>query len=425
LKDYQMKVINKNKAVGGLEEKMEEKTTGYSRRKFLATSAAGLVSAGIAGLSPGLSLAQKADKVRGEIIHRQLGKTKLNIPVISHGSGGVNDANVIQTAYELGARLFDTAANYQTGANEMLIGNVLKKMGVRDKSVILTKIYTPAQRRNENPEQIKKKLASMTNGSLKRLRTDYIDILLIHDVRTNDIAGNKAIIEGMTDLKKQGKVKFIGISTHANMTEVINSVIPVDAWDVILTSINFTLANDAEFMEAVEKAGKRNIGLIGMKTLAFGSQWPNPESRGNYSTSVVASALMKWVLHNKNVATIMPACNNLNQLNEDFPIAYNIDYTDEEKELLLDNSIELSMGYCKQCSICLASCPNNADIPTLMRTHMYATKYVDFNLAQSALDEIKRNHGLDACALCNNCMAQCVNTVDIKNRINELKTIYA
>jgi predicted aldo/keto reductase-like oxidoreductase len=307
----------------------------------------------------------------------------------------------------------------------MLIGNVLKKMGVRDKSIIITKIYTPAQRRNENPDQLRKKLATLTEGSLKRLRTDYIDIMLIHDVSTADIASNEAIIDGMTNLKKQGKVKFIGLSTHANMTEVINSVIPIKAWDVILTTINFTMANDADFMAAIENAGKQDIGLIGMKALALGGQWPNPESRGNYSTATTAGALMKWVLHNKNIATIMPSCNNLELLREDFALAYNIDYTDDEKKLLTDNNIELSMGYCRQCSKCLASCPNGADIPNLMRTHMYATKYVDFNLAQAALNEIENTRGLDVCSSCSSCSAKCFNTVDIKARIGELKSIYA
>lgn len=404
---------------------MEEKTTGCSRRKFLATSAAGIVSAGLAGLSPGLSLAQEAGKSTGEIIYRRLGKTGLNVPVITHGCGACNDASVIQAAYNMGARMFDTAANYQTGANEMLIGSVLKKMGVRDKSLILTKIYTPGQRREESPEKIKKKLATLADGSLKRLRTDYVDILLIHDVQSDDVAKNPAIIEGMQEIKKQGKARFIGISTHANNTEVINAAAEADAWDVLLTSYNFTMADDAEFMAAIEKAGKKDIGIIGMKTLAFGAQWPNPESRGNYSTETATTALMKWALHNKYIATIMVAFNNMENMNIDFPVAYDTEFTADEKKLLTDNSVELSMGMCHQCSECLPSCPWNADIPTLMRTNMYATKYVDYNLAQSALDEIEENRGLEACVSCNSCTAKCVNTVDIKNRIIELKTIYA
>ncbi|MCP4704208.1 MAG: twin-arginine translocation signal domain-containing protein [candidate division Zixibacteria bacterium] len=404
---------------------MKEKTSGFSRRKFLATSAAGIVSAGIAGLSPALAVANEIKKPAGEIIYRQLGKTGLKVPVVTHGCGACNDANVIQAAYNMGARMFDTAANYQTGANEMLIGSVLKKMGVRDKSLILTKIYTPAQRRDESPEKIKKKIATLTEGSLKRLRTDYVDILLIHDVRTADVAKNQAIIDAMVEMKKQGKAKFIGISTHANMAEVINSVAEVDAWDVVLSTINFTLANNEEFMAAVDNAGKKDIGFIGMKTLAFGAQWPNPESHSNYTTETVTTALMKWALHNKNVATIMVAFNNMEHMNVDFPVAHNIEYTADEKKLLTDNSIELGMGMCEQCSKCLASCPNDADIPTLMRTNMYATKYVDFTLAQSALEEIDKNRGLDACASCNSCSAKCVNTVDIKSRISELKSIYA
>lgn len=405
---------------------MEEEKNAFSRRKFLATSAAGLVSAGIAGLSPTLSLAQDAGKSTGEIIHRQLGKTGLKVPVITHGCGACNDAGVIQAAYNMGVRMFDTAATYQTGANEMLIGSVLKKMGVRDKSLILTKIYTSGQRRDESPEKIKKKLATLAEGSLKRLRTDYIDILLIHSVDSEDIAGNPAITEGMQELKKQGKVKHIGISTHANMTEVINSVADnADTWDVLLTTFNFTLANDAEFMAAIEKAGKKDIGIIGMKTLAFAAQWPNPDSRGNYSTETATTALMKWALHNKYIATIMVAFNNMEHMAVDFPVAYDTEFSADEKKLLTDNSVELSMGMCFQCSECLPSCPKNADIPTLMRTNMYATKYVDFNLAQSALVEIEQNRGLDVCISCDNCVAKCVNTVDIKNRIGELTSIYA
>jgi len=211
----------------------------------------------------------------------------------------------------------------------------------------------------------KKKLATLTEGSLKRLRTDYIDILLIHDVRTADVAKNQAIIDGMKDLKKQGKVKFIGISTHANMTEVINAAAEVGEWDVILSTINFTLANDAEYMAAVENAGKKKLGFIGMKTLAFGAQWPNPDSRASFSTEVATTALMKWALHNKSVATIMVAFNNMEHMNVDFPVAQNFEYTAEEKKLLSDNSVELSMGMCHQCSKCLASCPKDADIPTL------------------------------------------------------------
>lgn len=121
----------------------------------------------------------------------------------------------------------------------------------------------------------------------------------------------------------------------------------------------------------------------------------------------------------------MVAFNNMEHMAVDFPVARDIEYTADEKKLLADNSIELSIGMCQQCSKCLASCPHDADIPTLMRTHMYATKYVDFNLAQSAMAEIGNNRGLDVCVSCNSCIAQCANTVDIKNRIGELKTIYA
>ena len=92
----------------------------------------------------------------------------------------------------------------------------------------------------------------------------------------------------------------------------------------------------------MDNAGEKGIGVIGMKTLAFGAQWPNPESRGNYSGEVAATALMKWALHNKNVAKIMVAFNNMEHMDIDFPVAKNVEYTAEEKKLLTDNNIELT-----------------------------------------------------------------------------------
>jgi succinate dehydrogenase/fumarate reductase-like Fe-S protein len=60
-----------------------------------------------------------------------------------------------------------------------------------------------------------------------------------------------------------------------------------------------------------------------------------------------------------------------------------------------------------------------------MRTHMYATQYADFHKARMTIDQIARGRGLDACASCSTCTAQCVNSVDIPRKIGDLKLIYA
>jgi len=176
--------------------------------------------------------------------------------------------------------------------------------------------------------------------------------------------GNGGIIEGMEELKKQGKVRFVGVSTHSNMTAIINEAVRLGSWDVVLTAINFTMADEAGLLTAMGTAGEKGVGIVAMKALAGGARWPNPESRRKYSSSTIAT-----------IATCIPGYTSYEHMNEDFSVAYDLEYTAEEKKFLEDNEIKLSLGYCRQCRQCLASCPNGADVPTLMRIHMYAAQY--------------------------------------------------
>ena len=407
---------------------MTEKNSDCSRRRFLTTAASGLVSAGLAGLAPGISFAQEAetgaDAGKKEIIYRQLGKSGTKIPIVSMGVMNSSNPGIIQASYELGVRHFDTAANYQYGRNEQIVGNVIKKMGVRDMTNIGTKVYIPEQRLDD-PKAARKKIVELCEGSLKRLKTDYVDILYIHSVSDPAVVDDPGIRDAFADLKEQKKIRQSGLSTHRRMAEVINEATRVGYYDVVLTSFNFTMADDAAMIGALENAAKNGIGIIAMKTQAGGQRLPNPESLRNYSSSTIATASLKWVMRNENITTSIPGYNNFEHMNEDFSVASDLDYTPDEKKFLSDNDIKLSMGFCRQCEQCLVSCPNNVDIPTLMRTHMYAAQYANFHHARMTLDEIPKQAGLLACQSCNSCLAQCAHSVDIARRIDELKLMYA
>ncbi|MCK4657467.1 MAG: aldo/keto reductase [candidate division Zixibacteria bacterium] len=407
---------------------MNEKNSDCTRRRFLTTAASGLVSAGLAGLAPGISFAQEAKAVaddrKKEIIYRQLGKEGMKVPIVSMGAMNSSNPGIIQASYELGVRHFDTAANYQYGRNEQMVGNVLKKMGVRDKANIGTKVYIPEQR-VDDPKAARKKIVELCEGSLKRLKTDYVDILYIHSVSDPADVDDPGIRDAFADLKEQKKIRHSGLATHGRMAEVINEATRVGFYDIILTSFNFTMADDAAMMGALDNAAKNGISIIAMKTQAGGQRLPNPESLRNYSSSTIATAALKWVMRNENIATSIPGYDNFEHMKEDFSVASDLEFTPDEKKFLSDNDVKLSMGFCRQCEQCLVSCPNNADIPTLMRTHMYAAQYANFHHARMTLDEIPKQAGLLACKSCNSCLAQCVHSVDIARRIDELKLMYA
>jgi predicted aldo/keto reductase-like oxidoreductase len=404
----------------------------FNRREFVTTSLTCLATAGLATVTPGIVAAQDkptttASKTTptGGIVTRKLGRTGLEVPIVSMGAGACNDPNLVQACYEAGMRLFDTSDTYAYGRNEQMLGAVLSQMKVRDKAIIVTKAFGGPMRNNTPPEKVKAAISTSLEGSLKRLKTDYVDVLQLYDVRDPEPLRNQAINEALAAVKKEGKVRFTGLSTHSDTANVINAAVEAGVYDVILTAFNFTMATDAAMMSAVANAASHGIGIIAMKVLAGGARFPNPDTLRQYSGAVVNSAALKWVLRNENVATAIPGIGNFDHLRANFPIASNLNLTDEESRFLADNRITLGMEFCRQCRKCLASCPRNADVPTLMRTHMYAVQYADFQQARQTLNDIEGHRSIQTCTSCDTCAARCANSVNIPRKIGELKLIYA
>ena len=133
------------------------------------------------------------------------------------------------------------------------------------------------------------------------------------------------------------------------------------------------------------------------------------------------TALIKWVLQHEQVATVITNYGTFDQLEQNFSVAYDLAYTDSEKKFVSDEKAVSQLEFCQQCGSCRAGCPARADIPTLMRSHMYALQYRDQEKALYALASIPKGKGLDACANCETCRAACVNTVNIARKVADLK----
>ena len=403
----------------------------YNRRKFLATTVSGISAMGLLGL-PEQALAspdqEKNDqKFEKQIIYRNLGKTGISLPIVNMGVMNALEPALVKRSFESGVRYFDTAAWYMRGKNEEMIGNVIKALNARNKVTIGTKVYIPHEQRNISAAEAKASYLKIANESLQRLQTDYVDILYSHVVNTPEWLNNPGIVEALQQLKKEGKARFIGFSTHSNMTACINAAIQTGVYDVILTVFNYALGEYPQYIDTLKKAAAKGIGLIAMKTQCsqYWYRQELPESMQKfYQGTILHTAVLKWVLRHDFITTAVPGYTNFQQMEEDFSVAYNLEYTNEEKKFLEDRNVKLSLGYCHQCQRCVSTCPNGVDIPTLMRTHLYATCYGNFYQARDALDSIASGKGLEACGACDACRAHCVNRIDLAKRIDELKVIY-
>ena len=404
-----------------------------SRREFLSQSVSGLAGAGLLGASGKALLSYDQEKLsqesnnKREIICRTLGKTGIRMPIVNMGVMNAFDSALVKRSYEIGVRHFDTAAWYGRGRSEESVGNAIKELNVRDNVIIGTKVYIPLPQRNITPEQAKETYLRITNESLQRLQTGYVDILYSHVVQDIDWLNNPGILEALQLLKKQGKARLIGFSTHQNMAECIRQATKDGYYDVVLTAFNYAMGDDKEVIDVLKNARARGIGLIAMKTLCTQYHYRQyvPETRLHYfKGKIMQMAVLKWVLRHDFITTAIIGYTTFQQMEEDFSVAYNLEYTPEEKKFLEDRNAKFSMDYCLQCNKCVSTCPTGVDIPTLMRTHMYAACYSNFYQARDALNDIPKGKGLDACTFCETCTAKCVNAVNIARRIDELKAIY-
>jgi predicted aldo/keto reductase-like oxidoreductase len=255
------------------------------------------------------------------------------------------------------------------------------------------------------------------DDSLQRLQTDYVDILYVHGLSTVEQMHNKPIVEALTQLKDEKKIKFIGVSTHENMSDVMEEAIKMKFYDVVLTTINFTMSDDDRILKAIKGCADAGIGIVAMKTQAGGRRYGNKSPEN-------ATAALKWALRVEGVTTAIPGYTNFDHMNENFSVAYSLDYTDDEIKFLKDKNALMGAAFCRQCSGCLASCPKNVDIPTLMRTGMYLVQYSNLSEARSALNSIDPSRSIKNCGSCSSCIAKCSHYVNIAERIDDLKTIF-
>jgi len=218
--------------------------TGIGRRKFLKT---GIAGAGIVAISPEfLSSKAAASQDSRNITCRPLGKTGLQVPVISFGVMRSDDSGLCKAAYDKGIRLFDTANVYLGGNSEIMLGKFFKDYP-RNSFILATKVK-PGTDMSGKPtaQSTPEKFLETFNVSLSRLQMDYVDILYIHDVSSPEILEYKPVINTIKKLKKDGKIRYMGFSTHRNEAEVINFAASADLWDVILTQYNYKLSYLAE-----------------------------------------------------------------------------------------------------------------------------------------------------------------------------------
>lgn len=396
-----------------------------SSKQFALLNLFGFISAKNAiGNSPQTDKPEKTEP--GNIIYRTLGRTGLKVPIVSMGVMNATIPGLVTRSYDKGVRLFDTAWFYQNGMNEKMLGESINKMGVRDEVVIMTKVYLRETERDLYSKEAKELFIQRFEESLERMGTDYADVLFYHATKSIKEQNNPYILEAFEELKAAGKYKFSGVSFHGDNPALLDDVVEKKFYDVAMIMFNIALADDSRLKESMENAAKNGVGIVAMKTQCGGGGnmwWEKHEDSRASIGELNHKAMLKWVLQHDFVTTAIPGYTTYDQLDENFSVASDISFSPEEKDFLDKSEVKLASSFCIQCNQCKKTCAKNADIPTLMRTYMYAYQYQNMEHALATERTIAKNKGLKSCSSCKECTARCARSVNLAQRIGALKEL--
>jgi predicted aldo/keto reductase-like oxidoreductase len=385
-----------------------------SRRNFIKKGFTGLAGA---ILVPSIikkdrkpSNLQKEGK---KFIYRTLGKTGIKLPIVSMGT--YNATSVTNTALDAGIVHIDTSADYNKGNDERMFGEVFKNRP-RDSFVIGTSIGMWQFRL---ADQIKKTITQKTlrdyiEGSLQRLDLDHIDIYYLGGIQHKEIVEYEPYLEILREYKKAGRLRFLGVTTHTNEPEIIRAATDGGVYDVVLTAYNFRKNNKDEIKKAVAYAAGKGMGIVAMKTQA-GVYWDSKEKK----QMINMKAALKWALQDENIHTAIPSFKNSDQLFEALSVMENLNLTAQEKaDLKLGQGSSSTGLFCSQCEECIPQCPADLDIPTLMRSYMYAYGYESPAKARETLDFVNLSNV--PCTNCKSCRVSCSSGFDIKRKVIDI-----
>ncbi len=195
---------------------------------------------------------------------RILGRTGLKVSTLGIGAVGGNPTPLYHAALDAGVNLLDTAKAY--GRDELRKRPVVK---ARRKEIILCS-KTFINPHGISPKELKAKVKKDCERSLKRLGTDYLDVYHIH--AAGHLAWRKEyqpFLEALEELKKQGKIRFTGISTHRGAGSWKDLVKTLDTGRIDVCLVAYNFLHPKHIFEKIFAAAKRNgTGIIAMKVTA-------------------------------------------------------------------------------------------------------------------------------------------------------------
>jgi len=360
----------------------KQSNTGLTRRNFIKTAGLGGIAAVGLDAATATAAGEQGEGKASSVPKRKLGKTGVDVSILCLGGmfDTLNNQLLLRQAYNWGVTYWDTAEGYGNGMSEEGFGRFFSRNPDARKNIFLVTKTRPG-----TPE----KMTQSFEASLKKLQTDHVDLFFCHAVGAVSELG-EPIREWAAQMKKTGKMKFFGFSTHTNMEDCLLGAAKLNWIDVIMFSYNFRLMHAQKMKDAVAACVDAGIGLVAMKTQGSGPASTESEAEVKVVERFLQSgftdkqAKLKVVWENPNIASICSQMPSLSILSANVAASRDLKtLTQNDLELFNRYAMETCTGYCAGCGrICREAVGGAVPVNDIMRCLMYYRDYGDRDLAR-------------------------------------------
>lgn len=324
--------------------------------------------------------------------YRHLGKTGLKISRL--GFGGIpiqrvdqeKTKSLMEKLLSLGVNYIDTARGYTV--SEEYLGYALS--GIREKFILATKSMA----------RTKEAMEKDIETSLKKLKTDYIDLYQVHNASVSDldaVAAPGGALEALFEAKEKGKIGHIGVTMHSK--EAFEKALGLEWVETIMFPYNLVETHGEDL---IQKCKEKNIGFIVMKPLAGGALED-------------ANLAIRYILNNDAVSVVIPGMYDEKEAEQNAFAAENISpLTDQEKAEIARIRKELGNEFCRRCNYC-QPCTVGINISGVFLFEGYLKRYGLGEWAKGRYQTL--NKKAKDCIECGVCETRCPYNLPIRQML--------
>ncbi len=327
---------------------------------------------------------------------------------------------MVSLSMEKGVNFYDTAYPYHSGESERIMGEILENYP-RDSYYLATK-YPGHQITKPNDPNYDPK--AVFEEQLKKCRVDYFDFYLMHNVYENSIQdytdSNWGIMDYFIEQKRQGKIKYLGFSTHGG-DKVVEQFLDLygehlDFCQIQLNYLDWTL-QDAK--SKYEMLTNRGIPVWVMEPVRGGKLAKlDDESetvlKGFRPDDSIASWSFRFLQQLPNVTMILSGMSDMAQVEDNLKtFADEKPLSKDEENALLEIAEKMKDSIpCTSCRYCTDSCPAGLDIPFLLNMFNEIRVVPSVN-SYMRLDALGSDKQSSACIKCGKCVKMCPQGINI------------